>query len=117
MSDSLMMEVTGQGKDRLVRAIELCDIDHATGVEQRGNELVIFWSHDSKTGQPLAVKPTAFADGIIEWLGKTKGTNRYYLAPDFGPEPDIDGHCEKGWKLISRDREIRVAPQWMIYHK
>jgi hypothetical protein len=121
MSDSLMLEVTGEGKERLIKAIELSGVKYSTGIEQRGNDLVIFYNSSDSTGKKLPINPVLFVDAIIEWLGRGKSVNSYYAFPDYGPEPDIDGHCKKGWKLTYSDLaargEIKISPQWMIYHK
>lgn len=52
---------------------------------------------------------------IIEWLKKQ----------EYGMEPDIDGHCSKGWQISNQvgfnywdyKSVFSVAPCWIEYHK
>ena len=117
MSDSLKLEITGDDKDRLIAALNLCPTDKITGVVWTKNSLVMEWEHDHKLPQQIAFRPALMADVIMDWLGRSKGSNSTYAAPDWPKGPDIDGDVEKGWRIEADNRKITVHPYWMIYHK
>jgi hypothetical protein len=117
MSDSLMIEVTGRGEDRLKEALRLAPVDRINHVSWCGNYLVMGYEHDDKKPQKMCFHPDLMSGVVIGWLERTKGSNKTYAAPDWPQEPDIDGEVKKGWRLVSDNREILVHPHWMIYHK
>ena len=117
MSDSLMIEVTGVDKKRLVDALNLAPVDRITGVSWLKNSLVLRWEHDHNLPQKLAFEPALMADLILEWLGRDTGYNSNYAAPVWPDSPDIDGSVKKGWLVEGDGDQITVHPHWMIYHK
>lgn len=119
MSDTLMLEATGLGPERLQGFLNLCENNRITGVRHVGNALHLFYDGDMSKGKPVTFHPSLMVDTIMEWLGRSKSTNGVYAAPDFGPEPDIDGDCKKGWRIKSGGSmdPIEIHPTWMIFGK
>ncbi|HDZ53379.1 hypothetical protein LCGC14_0043210 [marine sediment metagenome] len=119
MSDTLMLEATGLDPERLVGLLGLCENQRITGVRQVGNALHLVYDGDMSKGKPITFHPSLMVDTIMEWLGRSKSTNGVYAAPDFGPEPDIDGHCKKGWRIKSGRlmEPIEIHPTWMMFGK
>lgn len=116
MSDSLKLDVTGRGIERLLLALDLAHINCVTGIWQDGNKLVLAWCHEKRF---LAFPPRLMADVIMDWLGRKQGSSAQYCAPDYGKAPDIDGSTAHGWRLICDDmsRTIEIHPHWMVYSK
>lgn len=113
MSESLMITATGIDLDRLVAALNLNPYGHLGGCTTEGSNLVF---HRFKTqGSPGAFPYYLSAEGCIPiltaWLSDDKR--------EFGPQPDIDGSCKKGWKLEASGMmdEITISPHWLIFHK
>lgn len=111
-----MLETTGHGRERLRQALMLAPVDRVTGVLWRGNALVILYEHGTVSVRRMTFAPELMTDLVIDWLGRGEGSNPSYPAPQWDREPDIDGSCEKGWRLVSDDDEIVIHPHWMIYH-
>jgi hypothetical protein len=116
MSDSLKLDVTGRDKERLALALDLAHINDVTGIWQDGNKLVLSWCDEKRY---LSFPPRIMADVIMDWLGRSPGSNARYCAPDYGKKPDIDGSCARGWRLVCDDmeRSIEIHPHWMVYSK
>ena len=110
----MFLEITGEDKDRLIAALDLAHVDRVSGIWQEGNKLVLGRPDDNRL---LSFSPRLLADTIIDWLKRSRGLSATYQSPDFGKEPDIDGDCKRGWRLICKGRTIEVHPQWMVYHK
>lgn len=119
MSDSLMLEVTGEGQERLVEALNLAPTQRITGViwERTQNCLKLNYEHDEKGSQRLPFAPRQVVSTITDWLERRRGSNASYAAPVWPKEPDIDGDCERGWRLVADDRKIEIHPHWIICHK
>jgi hypothetical protein len=116
MSDSLMLEITGEGRDRLIAALDLCAEERVTGIMQGANRLLLSYEHDGQ--MRMNFPPSLMADVAIEWLKRTPGSNRAYLAPTWPDQPNIDGSCKKGWRLVfAHGGPIEIHPHWMVYHK
>ena len=115
MSDSLKLEATGDDKDRLVKLLEMCACQHVTGLVKSGNMLKIVHEYDASKEPRLSFRPALLADAIMEWISMPAHKN----GADFSRAPDIDGECQKGWRLVSGDwhEPIEIHPHWMIYHK
>ncbi len=119
MSDNLKLEATGIDRQLLVSLLDLCANQNITGLRQMGNVLHLITEWDQSKGKTLSFKPALMADTITEWLGRSKGSNSSYAAPDYGPKPDIDGDCKKGWRLVAGSSidVIEIHPCWMMYGK
>lgn len=116
MSDSLMLEITGFDLDRLISALDICSDERVTGITQVGNKLCLSYEHDG--AMRLSFRPSLLAETILEWLQRTPGSNPLYLAPSWPQEPDIDGCCERGWRLVfAKGAAIEIHPHWMVFHK
>ena len=120
MSDTLMLEATGEGVDRLKALLSLDGTRRITGMVQKENALILNWEHEG--GARVPFPPAVLADQIIAWLMNRDGkvvSNPNFLGAEYGKEPDIDGHCKKGWRIIvgSASDPITIKPQWMVYHK
>lgn len=116
MNDSLKLEATGDDKDRLIELLNLCSCQSATGLVKAGNMLKIVHDYDAQSPEPrLSFKPALLADAIMDWIERTRG----HMVANFPKEPDIDGHCKRGWRLVSGGWHdpIEIHPHWMIYHK
>ena len=59
---------------------------------------------------PAPLTPTEAAAVIERWL-------KALHVDAFGAQPNIDGHCERGWKLEARWDRVAVSPYWIGYHK
>ena len=117
MSDSLMLETTGRGEDRLKEALRLAPVDRVNHVSWLGDCLLLASEFDDAKPQKMHFDPDIMSGVVIDWLRRTKGSSDRYAAPQWPPKPDIDGDIKQGWRLVSCDSEIRVYPHWMIYHK
>jgi hypothetical protein len=116
MSDSLNLNVTGEGRDRLVKALELAPIDSITGVIWKDQVLHLVHEHDHRQPQKMTFSPVLMVDVVIDWLARQSGSNSSYASPVWPKQPDIDGDCKKGWLLEADRQKIIVRPHWMIYH-
>lgn len=115
MSDSLELIATGDTKERLEQFLNLCARQHATGLVVVDNTLRISKEDGNVgAGTQLSFRPALLADAIMDWI-----EGNHPSSAKFGPRPDIDGSCKRGWKLVSGawHDPIEIHPQWMIYHK
>lgn len=117
MSDSLRLEVTGYGAERLCSALRLCPQQYITGVIWDGGRLSLKHEYDPTKPQKLAFKPELMVDIILDWLARDKGSNPNFAAPSWPEKPDVDGEVKKGWRVVADNHEIEIHPHWMIYHK
>ncbi|WP_298981494.1 hypothetical protein [uncultured Roseibium sp.] len=113
MSDSLMLETTGEGVERLAKALELCTDWKDDPAEFRawGNHDagLCFLRHEGNMfPSPINARQAAeMAFAFLEKIPREKWPQK----------PDIDGHCNKGWKVRHSWEGTTVLPFWMIYHK
>jgi hypothetical protein len=122
MSDTTMIEATGVGAERLRALLALDNSRRVTGMAQTDKGLVLSWEHASNGPRLVPFPPAILTDQIMAWL--INRDDKVVSNPDFfgaiyPKEPDIDGHCKKGWRLLigASSDPITISPQWMIYHK
>lgn len=111
MSDSLEIIATGEGEKRLASVLSLC-----TDWE---NDAALFgsWAHcdgglrfTARGGTPFPI-PIEAAEAAKMALGVIANLN------EWPREPDIDGDCQRGWRVEHDWSGTKVLPFWMIYHK
>lgn len=119
MSDSLMIEATGDDSDRLKATLEICPLQRITGVVWENNSLILKHEFDSLNPSRMTFPPALMVDVISDWLGRTKTSrpNYLYAAPEWPKQPDVDGDVKRGWRVIADIHQIEVHPLWMIYRK
>lgn len=116
--------VSSEGYYHLNLALELALRYHTSGLR---DGTVSHWSyndhkmdfgwHEEMGGEKLPYKI-----GIKSIIPLVSG---WLQTADYGPEPNIDGSCEKGWTLTnnipySRGSfyvSFRITPYWCEYHK
>ena len=91
--DNFHFDMISTGEDKLKKAFSLLHYDKVVAYsvsEQKG--LVAYWHLDDKaTALPYPMTLEQFANFAIGWLESA----------DYGSRPDIDGDCEKGWRLYT----------------
>ncbi len=117
MSDSLRLEATGEGAERMCSTLRLCPQQQITGVTWESGRLFLRYEYDPTKPPKLSFKPELMVDAIMDWLGRNKGSNPSFAAPVWPERPDIDGDVKKGWRIVADNHEIEIHPHWMIYHK
>lgn len=112
MSDSLMIEATGEDYDRLRDVFHLAPSrTYAAATVIDGTLRFLQFKGDSGENFPFSLPTDICAAIAREWLEDSKLS--------YGPKPDIDGSCERGWKVHASNMgdHLTVSPHWMIYHK
>lgn len=123
MSDSFQFDITGVGLE-LALPVAMSQHRVVTGwlIDTRPehrDRLVLFWT--PRHGGPYNKFPSNMTmEGIgpvIEaWLGEV----------EYGPEPDIDGSCEKGFRIYNEawgkvggmwEAFAAIEPVWLMYGK
>jgi hypothetical protein len=141
--DNFCIDITAEGNDSLLKAIEIAFAHNAIGhkvesyhvTKLKGNEnnglpdsvngktaLVLRWhksdkvSEDGPVNLPFKLDPKGAADFAQRWLAEQ----------DFGREPGHDGHNKKGWRVITgswgfigndRCAVCAIIPWWAWYGK
>jgi hypothetical protein len=111
MSDSLEIIATGEGEKRLSIVLSLCVCrENNKAAFERWVRYNGGLSFPDRGGIefPVPIDGEQAAKMAIEVLAKQN---------DWPSQPDIDGHCERGWRVESDWTGTKVLPFWMIYHK
>jgi hypothetical protein len=118
MSDSLTVEATGEGKDRLAQVLSICiSWKNVEPTWQSWKKTkaggIVFSRHSNQNGFtdfPAPVGPVeaaATACAVLSCIDIKK----------WPPKPDIDGSVHRGWRVKQDFYGVTVEPFWMIYHK
>lgn len=107
---------SGVGKNGVPKGADSFNILKLDGC----SPIMIFrWSKaESKTAQsfPFVMDAEGCAEFARRWLAQA----------DYGLSPNVDGHCEKGWRVFNDGGGsikgghyaiVAVAPEWIIYGK
>ncbi|WP_282046349.1 hypothetical protein [Roseibium album] len=113
MSDSLMLETTGETVERLAKALELC-----THWKDSPAKFPSWGEHDGGicfprfegNSFPVEIGARQAAEMAFDFIMKLPHE-------EWPREPDIDGSCKRGWKVVHGWDCTTVLPFWMIYHK
>jgi hypothetical protein len=118
MSDSLTVEATGEGKDRLVAVLSICSSwkDEKPEwlswrkTETGGIKFRRFLDGGGFTNFPAPIGPAEAAETAFSVLSGID-------IKKWPPKPDIDGSVHRGWRVKQDFYGVTVEPFWMIYHK
>ena len=116
MSDSLMLEATGEGVERLTDVLSVCsqwknDPPKFEGWKKDAGTIVFTrFCSDDFIAFPTTLTSEQAASIAAKYIDNLP-------TPEWPREPDIDGHCKKGWKVVHDDSMTTIEPFWMIYHK
>ena len=142
--DNFQIDITAEGKSSLLRAMEIAFAHNAPGKSAKsyrimnlasvpyaeipkdleGKKAFVFrWTekeprkeHDDISDFPFNLDAEGAADFAFRWLQEQ----------DFGPQPDHDGHNNKGWRIYTgfwghvmdeRYAICAVIPWWACYGK
>lgn len=123
--DNFDVSVTGKGKEllRSVLAIAMIDYHHVLAYmedDSPGNpgtrRLHLYWYYDENNNSiklPYPFNIDQCIEFVWGWLQNA----------DYGPEPDINGSCSKGWKIGGSKGGgwshviFTVEPVWAEHHK
>lgn len=111
MSDNLEIIATGEGLVRLSAVLALCtnwENDKAAFSGWAFLDGGIFFKDREGTPFPAPIDCDQAAKMALDVLRDSKQWPR---------EPDIDGHCAKGWRVEQDWEGTKVLPFWIIYHK
>ncbi len=113
MSDTLMIEATGQSVERLTATLALCgswEGDEAAFYGWGEHENGICFPAHGGTKFPVPINARQAAEIAFEFIDK--------LPREKWPQqPDIDGDCKRGWKVVRGWDGTVIVPFWMIFHK
>lgn len=114
------IDIKSEGRMHLIAALTLAMDYHIPGKEGtvshwlvEDGAMIFGWHESLKGSVPLPVPMTKeqVADLILGWL----------KSQPYPKEPDIDGHCSKGWQVYQPRADFyetfAVRPYWMEYHK
>lgn len=115
MSDSLMLEATGESAERLSEILRLCsswrDEEPSWASWKKVDSAIVFCrfptSGEAFPNEVDHMQASTFAIKHLEKLSREH----------WPPQPDIDGDIHEGWKVLHDWNGTRVEPFWMIYHK
>jgi hypothetical protein len=120
MSDSFHFDLTGVPLEKCMeiafagspsrKAVGWTEEDMECGVPH----LRLYWSDTSiAIGRfPAPLDAEAVVAVVKDWL----------TGAAYGPEPDTDGHCKKGWRVCSPGYQpwqsfVVIEPVWLVYGK
>lgn len=120
--DNFRFDVTSEGRANLNLIVTLVNSQWRSIVGYRASAehgLLLYWTlSDKATPFPSKLDIEATTNMIMGWLAEQ----------EYGPEPDLDGHCRKGWRAYNKgnpygriDGEYQVSfavqPEWAEFHK
>ncbi len=126
--DNFEVRVTARTQAVLEHTIKLALCGHSkicsyTETEVHGvKSLLLHWYYrKDQTKFPYEFEVEQIVPFIMGWLKNQ----------DYGPEPDLDGSCSKGWKLFTEHPYIQgkptnpawhnvvfaIQPEWAEHHK
>ena len=123
--DNYRFDITA--RDRLKEWIECCLAGKHYGIvgwskhdDKKGKRLIFYWSDPNGVAEyhPLPSKVNAEEVSVLaeSWLESV----------DYDPEPDIDGHSKKGFRIFNEDwghvdgyweALLAISPVWAMYGK
>lgn len=117
--DNFQIDITSEGAlDAAMRLAFQSERQRAVGYRIDPEKGIVLYQYESAVMTPFPFKMDAAgaADFVKRWLAEA----------DYGPEPDHDGHNEKGWRLyneawghVGGDYKafVAVKPAWAMYGK
>jgi hypothetical protein len=121
--DNFCIDVVSEGEEHFKLAFKLLRAPFVVAWSYRPTKGLILYWYDSPSNTKLPYKMTLeeAADFAWGWLCKQ----------DFGSKPDIDGDCEKGWRIYTESwgsvhddngakdlgSFVAVQPAWAMYGK
>lgn len=136
MADNFHFDITSREREHFLVGVKLAFSEYRAAVAfsvTSAGALAVYWSNPAvgvKLGattppQPWGeirklsyeMKESALAEFAWHWLQDSA---------QHGEEPDIDGHCEKGFRIYMPKRTsaspqgytmLVVQPEWLEYHK
>lgn len=113
MSDNLTISANGCSQERLEAVLQLArGFEHIEAKWEfwKATDSGIVFSRYDGTKLPVPINPGTAAQMAISFIQALKNEA-------WPREPDIDGHCKKGWKVDVKNGDVTISPCWMIYHK
>ena len=117
--DNFLFDMTGEGIETFKAAFSLVGAQSKKGVvgyrvcEKKG--MILYWARsEDSILLPYEMNMGQAAAFVWGWLQKA----------DYGKEPDIDGDCERGWRIynelwghVSGDYHafLAIKPEWSLY--
>lgn len=119
--DNFHINIISEGKETLKHAVDIVLSQHssAEAYSIENNVLIFYWTpnlYKNVVKLPYKYKSEDIVRMITGWLNEQ----------DYGKEPDIDGDCEKGWRLYTEEwgaikgksgSMFAVGPAWAMYGK
>lgn len=123
--DNFHVDITARGFDDMFqKALELVLFDHSLieGYRESPTKdgtptLYMYWLNtpDISTAFPYKMRIEQLMPFVKGWLEQA----------EYGKQPDIDGHCTKGWRIFNTEGiqdgwsriSFAVQPVWAIHHK
>lgn len=106
------------GEKRGAKFIAMRDPGHV--LDFKAHRLIFFWSK-SPTATDIQELPIT-----LDAEGASYLANNWLETAEYGPEPDTDGHCNKGWRVYNEawghvDDDpyafLAIEPAWIEYGK
>lgn len=120
MADNFEFRITGASLEKSLD-IATTQWKKVTGwsVDKDGKRLILYWTdcnYPDYHTLPAPLRGTALVEFVRSWLESV----------EYGPEPDIDGSCGKGWTVYNESwgqvagrlqAFIAIEPTWLLYGK
>lgn len=125
--DNFHIDITARGRDNLERILDVVLMSntptHWCSHPDKGT--IYFWSKPDRVPEGILVyglfpewaTAKAWADDVNTWLS----------IEDYGPQPDLDGSCSKGFRVynehygridgFSNYSFLAIKPEWAEHHK